>query len=115
VQKREFKISNELNTDLLHKYIGGYAPYIAEFVYDLDNRDISIIFVKLTKDSPTRMKLSFGDVLSFSETMSEDALDDNFTDSIIGMHKTSDNVFCVCTEKRELMIRVGREPSAGLF
>ena len=94
----------------MHKYIGGYAPYIHKLIYDLDQREVVFLFEELAIELPSRMQLKFLDVLSFEETTFEEAFDNNFTDSVMGIHKVSDGIYCVNTEKRELIIKVGREP-----
>lgn len=96
--------------DLINKYISGSSPYIDKLTYDLDEREVIIVFLKKTYNSNSVMRLIFRDVLSFAEEMFEDALEDNLTDSIMGMHMVSDNVYCVKTEKRELLLKVGLEP-----
>ena len=96
--------------DLLNKYISASSPYIDKLTYDLDEREVVIVFSKKEYNSTSVMRLIFRDVLSFSEEMFEDAFEENLTDSIMGMYMVSENVYCVITEKRELFLKVGLEP-----
>ena len=96
--------------DLLNKYISASSPYIDKLTYDLDERKVVIVFLKKEYNSTSVMRLIFRDVLSFSEEMFEDAFEENLMDSIMGMRLVSENVYCVHTEKRELLLKVGLEP-----
>lgn len=109
-------ISNcDFKIDLLDKYLSGYVPYISKLTYNLEVREVVFVFQKRKVDELSLMRLKFTDVLSFREETFEDAFDDNLTDSIMGMHLVSEGLYCVNTEKRELLIRVAVEPKSELI
>lgn len=95
---------------LLNKYLKGIPPYIDTLTYDLDEREIIIVFWKRDWDSTSRGRLTFTDVRSFSENMLEDAFEENLADSIMGLYRKEEGLYLVLTEKRELTLRVGEDP-----
>ncbi|MEP3891352.1 MAG: hypothetical protein ABJN69_12910 [Hellea sp.] len=96
--------------DLLNKYLLGVSPYIDSLIYDLDERELTIVFCKRHYDSKSVGRLIFKDVRSFTEVMFEDAFEENYTDSIMGLHRDFEGFYWLSTEKRELKLRVGVEP-----
>lgn len=102
--------------NLLNKYLSDCSPYILAFEYNLEKRELTITFADKTDNEiwlPGK-RLIFTDIRSFSENPSEDLLDDDCIDSILGLHVVPDGKYCLMTEKRELILDVGKEPSSQL-
>ena len=96
---------------LLNKYLLNCSPYIYHLSYDLNKREILIVCAKQIYDWTPGKQIRFSDVRSFSEQVFEDdILEDDLIDSIIGLHEISEGIYCLYTEKRELIIGVGTEP-----
>lgn len=100
---------------LLNKYLSNCSPYILQFSYDLDEREIVIDFAKDTKDWLPGKRLIFSDILEFSQELLEDAYEDTLIDSIMGFHLLDEGIYCVTTEKRELVLRVGADPISQII
>ena len=96
--------------DLTEKYFHGCSPYIQSLSYDLDRRELSLICFKSVDDQTPGKQLLFAEVNEFDEIQFEDAGDKDLIDSIMGIHLSSNSVYCINTEKRELVLRVGVEP-----
>jgi hypothetical protein len=96
--------------DLTEEYFSDCSPYIHELIYDLDAREVQLVCVNNPDERVPFKRLKFSNVLGFSEKMFDDALAHNLMDSVIGIHFTQDGSYCVHTEKRELIIRVGTAP-----
>jgi len=97
--------------DLLNKYLKGCSPYIHQLTYNLVAREFTLVCAKSIGDWVPHKGIRFTDVISFSENCFEDILDDNGIDSVVGMHKVSDGVYCLNTEKREIVLKVGVTPN----
>ena len=68
---------------LERKLFGKSSPYIRSFTYDLDERTLTIF---LMKGSKSDREVKFEKINSFEETMFEGIHDDDYIDSIIGIH-----------------------------
>ena len=78
--------------------------------YDMNKREIIIVFSREVGAWSPGKQLKFSDVLSFKEQTFEDLTDDDCMDSIMGLHQLSKNTYCVHTEKREFIFRTGNKP-----
>ena len=96
--------------DLLNKYLKGCSPYIMELSYDLEKREFSIICAKQISDCTACKGIKFIDVVRFTEETSEGLTDDDCADSVIGLHEVERGVYCLSTEKRELIIHTMKMP-----
>ncbi len=96
--------------DLCQKYLEGCSPYILQFDYNLEKREITLVCAEDTSNWQPKRLITFTDVISFDEETFEDLIDDSLIDSIMGIHVISEGVYCVNTEKRELVIKAGSEP-----
>lgn len=96
--------------DLLNKYLKGCSPYILKMSYNLRRREIVVVCANNTIDWSPKTQLKFTDVVTFSEEVFEDLLDDELIDSIMGFHEMAENVYCLSTEKRELIIKARQKP-----
>ena len=98
--------------DLLNNYLMGCSPYIIQLNYNLEKRELLVVCAKTVENWVPFKGILFKDVISFSETYDEDdILDDDLIDSVIGLHEVSDGVYCLGTEKREIIVKVGTPPS----
>lgn len=98
--------------DLLNKYLKGCSPYIIKLTYDLEKREVVMVCAKSIGDWTPGKQLKFTDVIGFIEhTLDfEDFVDDEYTDSVMGLHKTQAGGYCLRTEKRELIIQTIKDP-----
>lgn len=98
--------------DLLDKYLKGCSPYIMKLAYDLEKREVIMVCAKSIGDWTPGKQLKFTDVIGFTEQTYdfEDFVDDELTDSVMGLHKTQSGDYCLSTEKRELMIKTIKDP-----
>ena len=103
--------------DLLNKYLKGCSPYIMKLDYDLEKREVILVCVKSIGDWTQGKKLKFTDVTGFSEHVVdfEDLIDDNLTDSVMGLREIETGCYCLSTEKRELMIQTSKTPTIEWF
>ena len=98
--------------DLLKKYLPECSPYIMEFTYNLEEREVLVTCAKSISDWQPCKTLKFTDVIGFTEDTFEDLTDDDYTDSIIGLHEIKNGYYCLHTEKRELIINTISSPIA---
>ncbi|MEP6343669.1 MAG: hypothetical protein ABJ275_10160 [Maricaulaceae bacterium] len=108
--------------DLLDKYIKDCSPYIEKLTYDLEKREVIIVFIRNMGGWQHEylkhgQQLKFTDVIGFKENICdmEGLIDDDITDSIIGFYKTSSGWYCLETEKRELRIQTMKEPTSTVL
>ena len=103
--------------DLLNKYLKGCSPYIMKLNYDLEEREVILVCVKSIADWTQGKKLKFTDVTGFSEHVVDfdDLIDDDLTDSVMGLHEIETGSYCLSTEKRELMIQTTKSPISEWF
>lgn len=98
--------------DLLGKHLKGCSPYIMKLNYDLEKREVILICAKSIGDWTPGKKLKFTEVTGFSEYVVdfEDMVDDNLTDSVMGLREIENGSYCLATEKRELTIQTMKKP-----
>lgn len=98
--------------DLLNKYLKGCSPYIMKLAYDLEKREVTMVCAKSIGDWTPGKQLKFTDVIGFTEHAFEDLIDDDLTDSAIGLHEIEKGSYCLNTEKRELVIQTLKKPTS---
>ena len=81
-----------------------------ELIYDLDKREVSLVCAKSISDWTPGKQLKFTDVTGFAEDTFEDLTDDDCIDSVMGLYEMKEGTYCLCTEKRELMIHTMKSP-----
>ena len=96
--------------DLQKKHLKNCSPYILELNYNLEKRELTAIFARDTVNWTPGRRIIFPEILSFSETLFEDASDKELIDSVMGFHETYDGRICLSTEKRELILRLAKAP-----
>lgn len=96
--------------DLTNKYLNGSSPYIYELLYDIDKRTLTLICTDNADDYNPSRKVVFSGIKSYSQEDCGDANDDRLIDSVIGMNWHKDKVFCLHTQKKEILIEVENEP-----
>ena len=70
-----------------------------------------MICAKSIGDWTPGKRICFTHITGFSEQVTEDLIDDNLTDSVMGLYKMEDGRYCLNTEKRELMIHTLSKPN----
>ncbi|MBO1257102.1 hypothetical protein J3L16_15565 [Alteromonas sp. 5E99-2] len=88
----------------------GSSPYISELSYDIDNRILTVTCVDNPDDFNPATSIVFSGVKSYSEESLGDSNADDIMDSIIGMNWHQENIFCLHTQKKEIMIELENEP-----
>lgn len=91
--------------DLIKQHLNDCSPYILNLNYNLNQREIVVVFANNTEDWAPSKRLVFSDVISFSEEPSEDLNDDDLIDSLMDLHIISKGKYCLNTEKRELIFQ----------
>ena len=85
--------------------------------YDLEEREVILVCAKSIGDWTQGKKLKFTEVTGFSEHAVdlEDFMDDDLTDSVMGLREIETGSYCLNTEKRELMIQTTKSPISEWF
>jgi len=97
-------------SDLMSMYLSGCSPYIATLIYDISNRVLILECVDDPEKRNPLKRIVFSGIRSYSEQTIEDEYDDNCIDGVIGMHWMKDKLFCLSTDKKEIIIELEVEP-----
>ena len=97
-------------SDLTGKLLNDSSPYICELKYDIDNRTLTLICVDNPDDFKPIRRVVFSGIKWYTEESLGDSNLDYVLDSVIGMNWHKENVFCIHTQKKEIMIEIENEP-----
>jgi hypothetical protein len=98
-------------SDLMDTYLPGCSPYISKLVYDIDKRILLMECVNSASENVPHTKVTFSGVRSYSEETIDDEYDDHCMDGVVGMNWVKEKVFCIHTEKKEIIIEIENEPA----
>ncbi len=96
--------------DLEKEHFSDCSPYILSLIYNVDDREVEVIFAKDTISWEPYKRLKIANVVEFKQDLLDDAFDDELIDSMMGFRALSDNTYCLTTEKRELVIKANETP-----
>ncbi len=98
-------------TNLTSEWLNNASPYISTWIYDIDSRKIILECVDTPEKMNPTKRITLTDVIEYREETIDDEYDDQCLDSVIGIHWISDNVLCIHTEKKEIIVKIGNEPT----
>lgn len=99
-------------SDLMDTYLTGCSPYISMLNYDIDKRILTMVCVNNPNENAPHTKVTFTGVRAYSEETMDEEFDDHCMDSVIGMNWVKENVLCIHTEKKEIILEIENEPSS---
>lgn len=76
----------------------------------MEKRTLLLECVRGINTCKPHTRIVFDGIKSYSEETVDDEYDDQCMDSVIGMHWVKEHVFCLRTEKKEIIVEVEREP-----
>ena len=97
-------------SDLMNKYLSGCSPYISDLKYDIDKRTLTLECVNNPDECTPTRKVIFSGIRNYSEETIDEDYDDKCMDGVVGMSWLRDNVFCLHTDKKEIIIELECEP-----
>lgn len=102
-------------SDLMDIYLKGCSSLISSLIYDIDKRILVLECINNPDDCIPRTRVTFSGIRSYSEETVGDGNDDRCMDIVIGMHWIKANVFCLHTDKKEIIIEIENEPKAEII
>ena len=99
-------------SDLMDTYLAGCSPYISKLNYDIDKRVLTMECVNNANENVPHTKITFSGVRSYSEETIDTDYDDHCMDGVVGMNWVKEKVFCIHTDKKEIIIEIENEPTS---
>ncbi|OAI26783.1 MULTISPECIES: hypothetical protein [Methylomonas] len=96
--------------DLTNRYLASCSPYISSLVYDIGNRTLVLECVPDPNSLKPHTKVIFTGIRSYSEETIDDEYDDMCMDGVVGMHWVREHIFCLRTDKKEIILELENEP-----
>ena len=99
-----------MSSDITDNLLEGCSPYIDAISYDIGKRCIEIVVVDSGDHQVPYLRIIVPNILSYEEISLEEEPDDNYMDSIIGVHWVRESLLCIRTEKKEILVSTPNEP-----
>lgn len=96
--------------NLTNKYLGKCSPYISSLVYDIGNRTLLLECVTDPNSLKPHTQVHFTGIRFYSEETIDDEYDDTCMDGVVGMHWVREHIFCLRTNKKEIVLELENEP-----
>lgn len=94
----------------MNTYLKWCSPHICKLIYDIDKRVLIMECVNNLDDCVPDTRVTFRGIKSYSEETIDDEYDDNCMDGVIGMNWLRDRLFCIRTDKKEIIIEIENDP-----
>lgn len=99
-------------SDLMDIYLSDCSPYISGLVYDIDKRTLVMECVNNPNEGVPQTRVIFSGIKSYSEETIDDEYDDHCMDGVVGMSWVEEGVFCIHTDKKEIIIEIENKPKS---
>lgn len=96
--------------DLTSRYLAGCSPYISSLIYDIVNRTLLLECVTDPNSLKPHTRVFFTGIRSYSEETVNDEFDDMCMEGVVGMHWVREHIFCLHTDKKEIILELENEP-----
>jgi len=94
----------------MNAYLKFCSPYICKLIYDIDKRVLIMECVNNSGDCVPDTRVTFRGIKSYSEETIDDEYDDNCMDCVIGLNWLRERLFCIRTDKKEIIIEIENDP-----
>lgn len=98
--------------DITAELLKDCSPYIGCMKYDITLRELTIECLDNPKDQNPKRTLKFSDIVKYSEESLDDNSDDALLDSNIGMNWMDNNILCVHTQKKVIILELNGSPES---
>lgn len=104
-----------MGKDISDRLLGDCSPYISSMYYDVTNRELCIEFMDNVVNREPYKRIRCVGVLKYQEIDVEDEPDDDCLDDLLGIDWSEQNILCIKTHKKEIILITENDPISELI